>query len=406
MVDSRQPAMFVTSTEIQVATFGPVNDELQKRGISAAFLCLDAYYGWCSANAWQTRGVRSRILPARREIPAGSFYHRHALSVWRDVIAARRPVRLEFGHSHPSVVVLGNDRGLIEKLVVAEAHRRGIPVVLVQDGFISDEPAAERRNIPYSVAKRVASRIVLAAGYPYLASTTYGLGKSDVMCATGEDSRRLLVRLGVPASRVVVTGQPRYDVLLGREPARGQNVIFFSTPFVSAGLGNTAYEQQTTLVSALGKALQAADRRFVLKPHPREDARALSAGLSDARVAIADGPVLEILQQASVAIVGISSVLEEAVLMGVPVIVPGRVIYGDRFEKSLPPASAFPRFESAADGVRLLERLDDRGYRTELIERQARALYDRVMFGPNTASALVADVIAAQIVREEAQTDG
>jgi hypothetical protein len=399
--------MFVTSTEIQVDTFAPVFAELERRGISATFLCLDAYYGWRSADAWQARGVSPRILPARREIPADSFYRRCALSVWRDVIAARSPVRRELERSQPSAVVLGNDKGLIEKLLVAETHRLGLPVVLVQDGFLSGEeedPPAERRALLRFAAERVASRIVVAAGYPYLASTTYGLGRADVVCATGEDSRRLFVRLGVPASKVVVTGQPRYDYILGKEPVRGQNVIFCSTPFASAGLGNAAYERQMLLVSALGKALQATDRRFLLKPHPREDARELDAGLSNARVAIADGPVAGILQHASVAIVGISSVLEEAVLMRVPVIVPGRAIYGDRFEESLPPASAFPRFESAADGVRLVERLDDREYRTELIERQARALCDRVRFGPGTASALVADVIQAQAVKKETQT--
>ena len=86
--------------------------------------------------------------------------------------------------------------------------------------------------------------------------------------------------------------------------------------------------------------------KLVVKPHPRED-RAAYRAISD--ITIWDGASpSELLARARAAIVGISTVVEEASLMGVPVLALGHSVHGERFATRLPDPKAYPRIESAS----------------------------------------------------------
>jgi hypothetical protein len=146
------------------------------------------------------------------------------------------------------------------------------------------------------------------------------------------------------------------------------------------------------LAAELSERLASLDADLVVKPHPRESADAYrQAGV----IAVDELPAA-LLARSWVAIVGISTVIEEAALAGVPVIVPGRVLHGDRFDHRLPPAGAFPRFESPEEAYHLLDDLRDPSRWRAVAEQQGSAL-----LGDLTATRhdLAAAAIAAEILR-------
>ena len=128
----------------------------------------------------------------------------------------------------------------------------------------------------------------------------------------------------------------------------------------------------------IARTLQSAEVPFSVKPHPREQAADYDSieGL-DARSA--DDSPSGTLVGAELALVGISTVIEEAVLARVPVAVLGRRVHGTAFDAHLPDADAFPRVESGEDVLRLVMSLRDGSIdREELLGGQRATILRRV----------------------------
>src|SRR5690606_26270603 len=97
-----------------------------------------------------------------------------------ETILACKEIERLLESSRPRLLVIGNDRVWTGQLLVQAAHRRGIPVLCVQDGLAADVPA-------------------------------WWLRTADHTACNGTHLRDLLVRRGVPADHLVGTGQPRND---------------------------------------------------------------------------------------------------------------------------------------------------------------------------------------------------
>ncbi len=85
----------------------------------------------------------------------------------------------------PDVVVVPNDAAFPYDRIAAAAARRGLPLVLVQEGI--------RFPLPVETGQ-----------------DAYGLGGADVLAAWGEASADYFRQRGVPGERIVVTGNPRF----------------------------------------------------------------------------------------------------------------------------------------------------------------------------------------------------
>jgi hypothetical protein len=375
-------ALLVCSNDIHVAMFGPVVGELAALGVPAILLSLDSWYGQDATAAAAKLGARIVELPRDRPLEAGRFYRRPTPVIWLDVLRARRPVRTLLDQVQPTVVVVGNDRGLLEKLILARARERDATTVLVQDGHLVAQatPDAQVLRRIWRRARRWASAVVRRVGSATFAATAYGTWGCDLVCASGPEGAEALLARGVPKERLIITGQPRYDRAIAeasQPPGRG--AVWFTTPFEAQNLGDEPQRRQEQFVEETAVALEAAGIPFAVKPHPREDPRrydhpvqALSGRGSGATPA-------EALADAELAIIGISSVTDEAVLAGVPVVVPGARIHGRAFERLLPDAAAFPRVETGQDIRQLIEDLRaGRIDRAEILARQAGAVSRRL----------------------------
>lgn len=389
---------FVASNDTHVDLFRPVIAELEGHGTQTILGCLDSLYG-------QGAAARAANLELQAEQVAGgvtvtsSFYRRSVHAIWRDVLRCRRPAREWLAARAPEVVVVGNDRGLIEKLIIHAAHAQGCRVVLVQDGVLAPVPPRPAGLHPrmFALTKRAGSVLLRAIGLPYLSASRYGQGGADVLCASGPHGAETFRLLGVPARRIVVTGQPRFDAyraVAGATEEERQLVVAFTTPFEDAGIGEDLQGRQIAMVAAIAQELRARGVQFRVKPHPREAADAYATATGDASVVVG-GSAVGILRLCAIAIVGMSTVVDEAGLLGVPIVVPGQVIHAGRLDRQLPPADQYPRFETAREGADLIcSLLEDDGARQRLLRRQQDVVSLRIFVDDaRTAAAHVAGVI-------------
>lgn len=378
----------VVSNDTHVRMFAPVVRVLEAGGSMATVLSLDAYYGQRVAAEASAQGLEVQILARPRgEVAVGGFYHRPTVVVWADVIGARGAMRSAMRVSNPDTVVVANDRGLLEKLALLEARRVGARTVLVQDGRMAPRP------IPSMLGARVRLRLkaglsglLRAVGLPFLAASEYGASGVDVICATGRASARLLGDRARGRSRVVVTGQPRYDTIAGPPPHEPRiDAAMITTPFERAGLGRAYQDRQMSVALALSQWAQRQRRTFVLRPHPREDPAPYRDALGEQFIAsTASG---ELLAASSVAVIGMSTMIEEAAILGCPVVVPGAMVHGRQFDALLPPQDVYPRCDTVDELISWLERTRDPSERAHLLDGQLAHIDEEVDWHSETPAA-------------------
>jgi hypothetical protein len=396
-IGAARRAVLVCSSDIQVEMFAPVGRELTRRGWQTCAVSLDQYYSQRASEVARGLGVGYVEL----ERPKGSltrpFYGRSFLRIWSDVLGARGGVSRLIESRQPDAVLFGNDYGLLEKLILHTARKHGRRTVLVQDGVLgrtSRPPASGWQSRAVRVARQLASPVIRALGLPYLAASNYGSSPVDLICASGPLGVEYFEALGVPRERLAVTGQPRYDSLLKRRPSMAHNqddrqIVFFTTPFAIQNLGQDSERRQSALIEALAGALGERGLRLTLKPHPRDPAIGQLEHTDVSRE-----PAADVLEQAEVAIMGISTVLEEAVILGVPVLVPGEVVHGGRFAQFLPPEDAFPRFETAAEALALIDGMRRPGSRQAVLNSQIQYVQASVALdGHASAASRVVDAV-------------
>jgi len=231
---------------------------------------------------------------------------------------------------------------------------------------------------------------------PYLAASEYGAGGADLVCASGPHGAARFRDLGVPGERIIVTGQPRFDHLRTLHPAPLPGVVtMFTTPFAYADLGIDRQRRQLSLAAELWQAFARVGVDFRIKPHPREDVTDYRAAIP--ALAVQAGGSIEALQETALAIIGMSTVTEEAGLLRVPVIVPGDVIHAGRGDDPALSRDVYPRFDDAQTAVALaMSLLRDGPLRSDVVERQAVAVAQKVHVDPDApAAALIADAICS-----------
>lgn len=395
---SRGVALLVASNDTHVSLFAPIAAALDHRGVTSSVVSLDPYYGQ-GASAASRQASLDVIELQRRRAPRSEqrFYARPVLDMWLDALDARRALERLIADRGPSFVLLGNDHGLLEKAAIREARRAGAMTILVQDGRLAPRPRLRgMRAWLTRTAKGWLSPALRAAGVPYLAASDYGSGGTDLVCASGDAGAEILRARSTRGSRIVVTGQPRYDRLMGmarrREPPRW-DVVVFTTPFAAAGLGADVQAAQEALVLDLHRWALDTGRRLAVKPHPRE--RGESYSQLRAHGAVLTGDAAEAMVEARVAVIGMSTVLDEAAVVGTPVVVPGAVVHRPGMDGLLPPRDPYARGESLPELISLIEAMDDSAARADALRRQAE--YARRQLFTDPASTAAERIVAAML---------
>ena len=402
------PVAFLASQTTQVLMYAPVASELERLNIQSVVLSLDRLYGHDASTAAASVGMRCLEIAAGTSATAGGFYLRGPLRVWKDVLQARRPIESSLGSIEPLALVVGTDRGPIERLVIHVAQQMRIPTVLLQDGRFSERRArrATFTGRSYDMAKVVLSPVLRCLGLPYLAVSDHGSSGVSLICASGPESARFLGERAGHQTAVVITGQPRYDEIIDSWTSRargsdsGRLVSMFTTPFRAANLGENAQVAQEALALELNRAISAEGGQFILKPHPREDRHRYIDLLGPNAVGPASVRPHEILAKSSAAVIGMSTVLEEAGILMCPVIVPGTIVHGARFESQLPPSAIYPRFESAGEAMRLLHEIWADEAQRSLALQQAERVHEWVSFSQTKRAAVAVAEAVENVLKD------
>ncbi|MDZ7268733.1 MAG: UDP-N-acetylglucosamine 2-epimerase [candidate division KSB1 bacterium] len=210
--------------------------------------------------------------------------------------------------ARPRHVVVADDTTTHGRIIVLAAQALGIPTLNIQHGAIADVQH-------------------------------YRQAVTDKLAVWGEHDRALLMRHGVAAEKIVVTGQPRFAATAiapaeaaglrrrYRLPAGVKVLLWATTPFVPR-LSYDVPERNSRYLRALLEILAAEPQWFLLiKLHPRDQREAYEKGLSGNnrglrhRVRLLQNEDMqELLPLADVLLAWNTSVIQEAVLAGKAII--------------------------------------------------------------------------------------
>ncbi len=197
----------------------------------------------------------------------------------------------------PRLLVIGNDRVASGQLLVQAAHRRGIPVLCVQDGLAADVPA-------------------------------WWLRTADYTACNGTHLRDLLLRRGVPVENLRVTGQPRNDSLFARaselDKAAARRSLGLSPDGLHLLVALQASHDQEYIRSVLREASRVPGATLIVRSHPWQPPAQVSSvvdelGLPNVSLRPDDDSAVA-LRAADVVISQYSTMLVEAAALGTPAV--------------------------------------------------------------------------------------
>ena len=189
-------------------------------------------------DSWKYEGVN-----IWRSIELGfTYYFMHRfIDIVRYGEIAKEVIHAE----NPDVVVTIDDRSPFGKTVNVVSKSLGVPTLMVQHGIVADHPI-------------------------------YGPICSDKMAVFGHAFKDALVKRGVNPDDIVVTGQPRFDVLVNTKYDKkwiyeklnlnGEKglIVFASTDLPDD-------EKELTVRELCAAMKQFPDKQLVIKPHPSDD---------------------------------------------------------------------------------------------------------------------------------------
>ena len=256
---------------------------------------------------------------------------------WEEAaLPIRKRIPSEVERVRPLLVVVLNDRNFPSNVYVETARRLKLPALLVQESLRKDLFQRPPWSKLFARWRRKA-RLGIEEGLQ-----RYGQGGCDAVAAWGETSREYFLRVGVPDSRIIITGNPRIDQLAGADfSAEARRIraetgcapgdflfTFLSSPIermmiVSKGEKLAALGRLIEWVSILRRDPAWKNLNLAFKLHRSEDPLPLQSILNQraasAWARIVDRPLYPLLQASQAALMFSTTAGLEAALLSVPI---------------------------------------------------------------------------------------
>jgi glycosyltransferase involved in cell wall biosynthesis len=307
--DAQQPVLFVArEPDETLRTFLPIIDRLRSDHQGRAEMMFHHTPGDWARAALSARDVpidevslMGSVLPSRLRSVRGSATLDEIGRFWQ----ARALARAAINRHRPSAVVVIQDTLLLERFLVREANRRGIPTFVVQWAFSYEQAMYDRirtfqygqkasgdrrgplRRLVQPVTGAAYRAVLGALGLHVDLVNSYGGGEARQFAVIGEAFREQFERQGVRGKRISVTGHPTHDVVFERaasiddaersairqryQIAGDRTLVLYATQPV---LWRKVMTRETLErnVRAIAGAVAARDGcELVVKLHPRED---------------------------------------------------------------------------------------------------------------------------------------
>ena len=163
-------------------------------------------------------------------------------SIFPDIAACISQGNTVIASLQPRIIIGGDDCDYRARVYFLLARRTKIPTLLIQQGLASYK----------------------TVDFMFLST--------DKIAVIGEDSYAKLLKMGVPAEKMIITGRPGFDSLVIPGPVDQQGMknylLFTSQPYVAG-----AFKDPKTRNEAVEfmYSLSFTDLPVVIKPHPGED---------------------------------------------------------------------------------------------------------------------------------------
>lgn len=209
--------------------------------------------------------------------------------------------------TRPSHVVVADDTTTHGRVLVLAAQALDIPTLNIQHGAIADV-----QHYRHAIADR--------------------------MAVWGEHDRALLVQNGVPESRLVITGQPRFDASAQiadahavrralKLPSAHKLILWATTPYVARLAYDFPERNQRYLAALLALLEREQDWILLLKLHPVDQRKAYAQHLSECHTRLRkrvrlyqQEDIQELLLVSDVVVAWNTSVIQEAALLHKPMV--------------------------------------------------------------------------------------
>lgn len=280
--------LFCVSNSTHVKMWKPVISAMRKKvdQVSIEILSLDTYYSQSPLSLIKNANAdRFHILD--RKWSSTTFWAVTGFKKLLMLIEGMLRIYLILRKTYPKTVVLGNDIGIFEVMIIKVASRMQIPTVLVQDGILNGNLRRDRNEQVSDKRKAVMSLLKMSGLYR---NHIYGHGNTTAMAVMGQYTYDLLQNEGKDMKEVFITGQPRFDeyanIIQSGAGKAGSNearrkygipedafvVSFFTQPFISYGLMKPEHWDYIieTVFASVGEAIMNTDCRLVVKLHPAE----------------------------------------------------------------------------------------------------------------------------------------
>jgi hypothetical protein len=213
-------------------------------------------------------GVRCLKLKLYRYFSTPILNQIHMLCVAKKVFQAVLKVE------EPSLLVLGNDTGAPERIVIRLARKLSIKTLLVQDGFIF--PASDDNN---SILSRLGQKCTLLYSETigkYLGMLSYGSGGCTVIASTSDFWKLEFEKIKVKyTKKISVVGNSLLENLSDKPYALPMNfydnyIVFFTTNFIS-GFGDYNEHQNQIRVIEQIRLVIPESTQLIVQLHPHDE---------------------------------------------------------------------------------------------------------------------------------------
>lgn len=362
------PALFVArEPDETLRTFLPVVDLLRERHAVASHVLFHHKPGsWARAEL-----ARRALQPDEVSLPvdwlattpAFRRLGRHAPGRTIDEVGrfwrARSLARTILDTRRPSAVVVIQDTLLLERFLVREANRRGVPTLVIQWAFSFPQALYDRiRQFQYGpgagqgrsgplgriagpLTGRAYRGVLAALGLSFDLANSYGGGEAGLFAVMGEAFRDQYRAQGVDESRkqIVVTGHPTHDPVYRRAQSlteherralRARYGLAGNEPLVLYATQPVLWRRVVTPealqanVRAIAAAVHRApgSPRLVLKLHPRErpEDYAFCAELDPPVTVLPRAEIVDLIAASDAFISSSSSTVLLAMMFGRPIV--------------------------------------------------------------------------------------
>lgn len=268
--------IFLTSSYPQSKTMIPVIEQVTKYmpDVEVACLTLDNYYFQNSEKPFQENEIGFSKLNRR----AGSKRYWDLSMAGRLILLylAKLEIKKILKDFAPTLLIVGNDIGPLERLFITQQNRRKHgKTLLIQDGILNKEIFDPKGEKLVNRIKNRVKEITKIGGIE-----KYGMGECRYKALIGHETKEFLRNNGLDIDSCRVTGSPRFDTYyqatknlrVNYSPgSRKIRVVFFSQPLVRYGYWSDGDWEKVREILCFPTRKVSDNFEFYIKLHPSDD---------------------------------------------------------------------------------------------------------------------------------------